>query len=100
MNPSTKGTMRELSAISGCREHQLAARRPGLQSNDALAFLFEQNTWHHWVPTESGVQTAGQTCWNRGTVLRLAGGRVTRWSSRRTGFNGYTRLDTNGHPHK
>ena len=22
-----------------------------IQHHDALAFLFEQNTWHHWVPT-------------------------------------------------
>jgi hypothetical protein len=69
-----------------------------IQSNDALAFLWEQNTWFHWVsldpnfkwpadlpPSWNGVSTAH---WDGDTLVV-----VTK------GFNGYTKLDTNGHPH-
>lgn len=63
----------------------------------AIAFLFEQNTWFHWVPTDgrrwpedippswNGVSTAH---WDGDTLVMET-----------TGFNGHTRLDTAGHPH-
>jgi len=69
-----------------------------IHSNDALAFLWEQNTWFHWIsldpnfkwpkdlpPSWNGVSTAH---WDGDTLVVET-----------TGFNGYTRLDTNGHPH-
>ena len=64
---------------------------------DALALLFEQNTWFHWVPT------GGQKCpadmppsWNGVSTGRWDGDTLV---VKTTGFNGYTRLDTAGHPH-
>ena len=59
--------------------------------------LFEQNTWFHWVPT------AGQK-WPRRHAPSWNGVSTGRWDGdtlvvETTGFNGYTRLDTAGHPH-
>jgi hypothetical protein len=64
---------------------------------DALALLFEQNTWFHWVPT------AGQA-WPADLPPSWNGLSTGRWEGETlvvetTGFNGYTRLDTAGHPH-
>ena len=64
---------------------------------DALALLFEQNTWFHWVPT------AGQK-WPTDMPPSWNGVSVGKWNGdtlvvETTGFNGYTRLDTAGHPH-
>jgi hypothetical protein len=64
---------------------------------DALAFLFEQNTWFHWVPT------AGQK-WPADMPPSWNGVSTGHWEGdalvvKTTGFNGYTRLDTAGHPH-
>jgi hypothetical protein len=64
---------------------------------DALALLFEQNTWFHWVPT------AGQA-WPVDLPRSWNGLSNGRWEGdtlvvETTGFNGYTRLDTAGHPH-
>ena len=69
-----------------------------VHSNGAFAFLFEQNTWFHWIsldpnfkwpadlpPSWTGVSTAH---WDGDTLVIET-----------TGFNGYTRLDTIGHPH-
>ena len=68
-----------------------------VQTPDALALLFEQNTWFHWVPT------AGQK-WPEDMPPSWNGVSVGRWNGdtlvvETTGFNGYTRLDTAGHPH-
>ncbi|MBI4473262.1 MAG: hypothetical protein HY646_11385 [Acidobacteria bacterium] len=65
---------------------------------DALAFLFEQNTWFHWVPTDPNFK------WPVDLPPNWTGVSVGRWDGdtliiETTGFNGYTRLDTNGHPH-
>lgn len=73
----------------------------GLQivhNNDALAFLFEQNTWFHWVPTTPGF------VWPEDLPETWTGVSVGRWEDdtlviETTRFNGYTRLDTTGHPH-
>jgi hypothetical protein len=69
-----------------------------LQSNDAVAFLFEQNTWHHWVPTNPAFKWPADLpeSWNGASVGRWEGDTLVIET---TGFNGYTRLDTNGHPH-
>jgi hypothetical protein len=68
-----------------------------VQSPTALAMLFEQNTWFHWVPT------AGQK-WPKDMPLAWNGISNGHWEGdtlvvETTGFNGYTRLDTAGHPH-
>ena len=69
-----------------------------LQNNDALAFLFEQNTWHTWVPTNPTFKWPSDLppTWNGTSVGRWEGDTLVIETK---GFNGYTRLDTNGHPH-
>jgi hypothetical protein len=68
-----------------------------VQNPAAIAMLFEQNTWFHWVPT------AGQK-WPQDIPPSWTGISTGRWDGdtlvvETTGFNGYTRLDTAGHPH-
>jgi hypothetical protein len=69
-----------------------------IQNNDAIAFLFEQNTWHHWVPTNPAFQWPEDLpeTWNGASRGRWDGDTLIIETS---GFNGYTRLDTTGHPH-
>ena len=69
-----------------------------IQNNDAVAFLFEQNTWHHWVPTSAAFKWPADLpeSWNGMSVGRWEGDTLVIDT---TNFNGYTRLDTNGHPH-
>ena len=69
-----------------------------LQNNDAIAFLFEQNTWHTWVPTKADFKWPADLprTWNGSSVGRWDGDTLVIET---TGFNGYTRLDTSGHPH-
>jgi hypothetical protein len=64
---------------------------------DALAFLFEQNTWFHWVPTNGKRWPADLSpTWNGQSTGHWEGDTLVIET---TGFNGYTRLDTAGHPH-
>jgi hypothetical protein len=65
---------------------------------DALAFLFEQNTWHTWVPTNASFKWPADLpeTWN-GTAAGRWDGDTLVIETRN--FNGYTRLDTAGHPH-
>jgi hypothetical protein len=65
---------------------------------DALAFLFEQNTWHHWVPTRDDFKWPADLpeSWNGLSKGRWDGDTLIIETSN---FNGYTRLDTSGHPH-
>jgi len=63
----------------------------------SIAMLFEQNTWFHWVPL------AGQK-WPEDIPPSWNGVSTGHWDGdmlvvETTGFNGYTRLDTAGHPH-
>jgi len=69
-----------------------------LQNNDALAFLFEQNTWHTWVPTSPNFKWPADLprTWNGTSVGKWDGDTLIIET---TNFNGYTRLDTTGHPH-
>src|SRR5262245_18316031 len=69
-----------------------------LQNNDAIAFLFEQNTWHTWVPTNANFKwpTDLPRNWNGTSVGKWDGDTLVIETK---GFNGYTRLDTTGHPH-
>ena len=69
-----------------------------IHSNDALAFLFEQNTWFHWVPLDPNFK------WPADLPRSWTGVSTAHWDGdtlvlETTGFNGYTKLDTNGHPH-
>jgi hypothetical protein len=68
-----------------------------VQHPDSLAMLFEQNTWFHWVPMDAGrwPKDLGPT-WNGASTGRWEGDTLVVET---TGFNGYTRLDTAGHPH-
>ena len=69
-----------------------------IQNNDAIAFLFEQNTWHTWVPTNPNFKWPADLprTWNGTSVGRWDGDTLIIET---TNFNGYTRLDTRGHPH-
>jgi hypothetical protein len=69
-----------------------------LQNNDALAFLFEQNTWHTWIPTDPNFKWPKDLppTWNGTSVARWEGDTLVIETS---SFNGYTKLDTTGHPH-
>jgi hypothetical protein len=69
-----------------------------LQSNDAVAFLFEQNTWHMWVPTSATFKWPEDLpeAWNGISVGHWDGDELVVETTK---FNGYTRLDTDGHPH-
>ena len=69
-----------------------------LQNADALAFLFEQNTWHHWVPTNPAFKWPADLppSWNGTSVGRWEGDTLIIETKN---FNGYTKLDTAGHPH-
>lgn len=69
-----------------------------IQHQDALAFLWEQNTWFHWVPLDPNFK------WPADLPPSWSGVSTGRWDGDKliietSGFNGYTRLDTNGHPH-
>jgi len=65
---------------------------------DALAFLFEQNTWHTWVPLRADFKWPEDIpeSWNGTSKGRWDGDTLIIETSN---FNGYTRLDTAGHPH-
>jgi hypothetical protein len=69
-----------------------------LHSPDALAFLFEQNTWFHWVPTNDKFKWPDDLpeSWNGLSTGHWDGETLVIVTK---GFNGYTKLDTNGHPH-
>ena len=69
-----------------------------IHNPDALAFLFEQNTWFHWVPTNPSFKWPPDLpeSWNGLSTGHWDGDTLVIVTK---GFNGYTRLDTNGHPH-
>jgi hypothetical protein len=65
---------------------------------DALAFLFEQNTWHTWGPTSANFKWPADLpeTWNGTSMGHWEGDTLVIETA---GFNGYTKLDTSGHPH-
>ena len=68
-----------------------------VQNDNSVALLFEQNTWFHWVPTNGMKWPADlPPSWNGVSTGRWDGDTLIIETS---GFNGYTRLDTAGHPH-
>ena len=68
-----------------------------VQNDTHVALLFEQNTWFHVVPTDSRPLPKDlEPTWFGTSVGRWDGDTLVVDTS---GFNGYTRLDTIGHPH-
>ncbi len=68
-----------------------------VQNDSSVALLFEQNTWFHFVPTNGMKWPADlPPSWNGLSVGHWDGDTLIVET---TGFNGYTRLDTAGHPH-
>ena len=70
-----------------------------VQNNDTLAFLFEQNTWFHLVPTNPAFikwPADLPQAWNGVSVGHWEGDTLIVETSN---FHGWTRLDTAGHPH-
>jgi len=65
---------------------------------DMIAFLFEQNTWHTWVPLRDDFKWPADMpeSWNGTSKGRWDGDTLIIET---TNFNGYTKLDTAGHPH-
>jgi hypothetical protein len=65
---------------------------------DALAFLFEQNTWHTWVPTNAAFKWPVDLpeTWNGTSVGRWEGDTLVIDT---TGFNDSSWLDARGHGH-
>ena len=69
-----------------------------IQNPNALAFLWEQNTWFTWVPTDPNFKWPADLpeSWNGLSTGHWEGDTLVIETS---GFNGYTKLDTTGHPH-
>jgi len=69
-----------------------------VQNNDALSIMFEQNTWFHFIPTTASFKWPADLpeSWNGVSVGHWEGDTLVVETK---GFNGYTRLDTSGHPH-
>jgi hypothetical protein len=68
-----------------------------MQSGTSVGFLFEINNWFHVVPTDGHTrQTDPDPLWFGHSVGRWEGDTLVVDT---TGFNGWTRLDTVGHPH-
>lgn len=68
-----------------------------IQTENQLAFLYEQNTWFKVMPLDGRPH-------NPKKVPTWYGDSVAHWEGDvlvvvTKNFNGYTRLDTNGHPH-
>ena len=83
------GTSRNINAPHGTQI---------LHHVDAIAFLYEQNTWHQWVPMATNFKWPADIpeTWNGVSTARWDGDTLVMETA---GFNGYTRLDTSGHPH-
>jgi hypothetical protein len=68
-----------------------------VQNSKTVALLFEQNTWFHSVPTDHRAHPKElEPTWFGNSVGHWEGDTLVIDT---TGFNGYTRLDTIGHPH-
>jgi hypothetical protein len=67
-----------------------------LQSDTLIAVLFELNTWHHVIPFADHHPAQLEPTWFGHSIGRWDGDTLVVDT---IGFNGYTRLDTIGHPH-
>jgi hypothetical protein len=65
---------------------------------DYLAILFEQNTWFHLIPIGGSIEWPDDLppAWNGYSSAEWDGDTLVVHTKN---FNGYTKLDTNGHPH-
>ena len=67
-----------------------------LQSDKVIAVLFELNSWHHVIPFAEHHPAELEPTWFGHSIARWDGDTLVVDT---IGFNGYTRLDTIGHPH-
>jgi hypothetical protein len=67
-----------------------------LQDARHVALLFEINTWHHVIAVDGVMPTDPNPTWYGYSTGRWMGDTLVVDTR---GFNGYTRLDTVGHPH-
>lgn len=69
-----------------------------VHNDQALAILFEQNTWFHLVPIDGSMVFPSDLppAWNGYSTAHWEGDTLVIETDN---FNGYTKLDTNGHPH-
>ena len=67
-----------------------------LQSDTLVAVLFELNTWHHLIHLAEKHPADLEPTWFGHSIGRWDGDTLVVDT---IGFNGYTRLDTIGHPH-
>jgi len=69
-----------------------------VHNDQALAILFEQNTWFHVIPIEGTWEWPEDLpgAWNGYSTAHWDGDTLVIETDN---FNGYTKLDTNGHPH-
>lgn len=67
-----------------------------VQSDQSIAVLFEINNWHHQIALGKETPTDPYPIWFGHSVGRWDGDTLVVDT---VGFNGYTRLDTIGHPH-
>jgi hypothetical protein len=70
-----------------------------MQTEKYVALLFEQNTWFHVIPIDGRSHPGGDALnptWFGHSIGKWEGDTLVVDT---IGFNGYTRLDTIGHPH-
>ena len=67
-----------------------------MQSDTQIAVLFEIMTWHHVISLNPPGATVAEPTWFGHSTGQWDGDTLVVHT---TGFNGYTRLDTVGHPH-
>jgi len=69
-----------------------------MQDEQQIALLFEVNNWHHVIPIARDFpkQMSDNPTWYGYSIARWDGDILVVETR---GFNGYTRLDTVGHPH-
>jgi hypothetical protein len=68
-----------------------------IQNDKYVALLFEQNTWFHVIPIDGRDHPKElEPTWFGHSVGRWEGDTLVVDT---VGFNGYTRVDTVGHPH-
>jgi hypothetical protein len=67
-----------------------------VQTDRHVAFLFEMGNWFHVVPFKDSHSSDPNPTWFGESIARWDGDTLVVDS---IGFNGWTRLDTRGHPH-
>ena len=67
-----------------------------MQSDTHIAFLFETNSWFHVVPFRDTHNQDAAPTWFGDSIARWDGDTLVVET---VNFNGFTRLDTIGHPH-